>query len=54
MKPETVEWMKSQIPNGQLGTVESIAAISAFYLSPEAAYVTAQVIDHSGGRNVTG
>ena len=38
-----------QVPLGRLGTPEEIAATVAFLASPEAAYITGQVIQADGG-----
>ncbi len=52
MDPKVVEYMKSKIPMGRFGTLEEISALVAFYVSPEASFVTGQALDHTGGRAV--
>lgn len=52
MDPKVVEYMKSKIPMGRFGTIEEVAAITAFYVSREASFVTGQALDHTGGRAV--
>ena len=48
--PESaVATMKQQIPLQRLGTGEDVAASVAFLLSPNAAYITGQVINCDGG-----
>jgi NAD(P)-dependent dehydrogenase (short-subunit alcohol dehydrogenase family) len=42
----------AQIPANRFGTVEEVAALVAFLLSGEAAYMTGAVIPIDGGRNV--
>jgi 3-oxoacyl-[acyl-carrier protein] reductase len=44
-----IEEIKKQIPMGRLGTPEDVAGIVAFICSPEAAYMTRQVIAVDGG-----
>jgi 3-oxoacyl-[acyl-carrier protein] reductase len=43
------ELMISQIPLGRVGTAEDIAAAVVFLASPQAAYITGQVIHVNGG-----
>ena len=50
--PDRVAFMLSKIPMNELGTVDSIVDLIAHYTAPGAYYVTAQAIDHTGGRNV--
>ena len=38
-----------QIPVGRLGTPEDVAAVCAFLASPEAEFVTGQVVSPNGG-----
>jgi len=47
---ETVQYMVSRIPMGRTGTVEEIAALVHFLVSPEASFTTGQCYDISGGR----
>jgi 3-oxoacyl-[acyl-carrier protein] reductase len=52
MDPKVVEYMKSKIPMGRFGTLEEVSSLIAFYVSPEASFVTGQALDHTGGRAV--
>lgn len=48
--PEDVrEQYLSQIPSGNLGSVEDIAGVCSFFCSPDSAYVTGQVLGVNGG-----
>jgi 3-oxoacyl-[acyl-carrier protein] reductase len=48
--PESaVAQMKSKIPLHRLGSVEDVAAVVSYLLSPEASYLTGQVINCDGG-----
>jgi len=47
---EQLAYMTSKIPMGRLGTVEEVAAISSWIVSPEASFSTGFVFDVSGGR----
>jgi 3-oxoacyl-[acyl-carrier protein] reductase len=44
-----IEMMKKYIPMRRIGRPEEVAAVAAFLLSPEAAYITKQVISVNGG-----
>ena len=48
--PGTVEYMISKIPIGRIGTIEEVAALVHFLVSPEASFTTGQCYDISGGR----
>jgi NAD(P)-dependent dehydrogenase (short-subunit alcohol dehydrogenase family) len=52
MPPAVLEKMVGRIPAGRIGTPEDIAGIVAFLASPDAAYITGQVIYACGGRSV--
>jgi NAD(P)-dependent dehydrogenase (short-subunit alcohol dehydrogenase family) len=45
-----VEYMRSRIPMGRLGTVEETAAMIAFLSSEEVSFSTGATFDLSGGR----
>lgn len=47
--PESVEWLKQQSINGQLGEVEDIVPFVKFLVSPEAKWITAQMMFINGG-----
>jgi 3-oxoacyl-[acyl-carrier protein] reductase len=49
MNAEYREKYLSLVPLGRLGTVEEVAEIACFMLSPAAAYITGQVIQADGG-----
>lgn len=48
--PSTVEYMISRIPIGRTGTIEEVAALVHYLVSPEASFTTGQCYDISGGR----
>lgn len=48
--PETLAYMTAKIPMARLGTVEEVAAISTWIVSPESSFCTGFVFDISGGR----
>ncbi len=41
-----------EIPAGRVGTIDEVAAAVLYFVSPEAAYVTGQVLEVAGGWNV--
>jgi len=47
-QPQLDELFKA-VPMQRAGTVEEVAAVVAFLISPEASYITRQVIDVNGG-----
>lgn len=47
--PELIEAWTAMSPLGRLGTPEDVAGLVAFLLSPDAAYITGQSLDVSGG-----
>lgn len=48
--PEQLEYMVSKIPMKRLGTIEEVAAMVCWIVSPEASFSTGFVFDISGGR----
>jgi 3-oxoacyl-[acyl-carrier protein] reductase len=48
--PKTVEYMTAKIPMKRLGTLEEVAALSAWITSKECSFTTGFVFDLSGGR----
>lgn len=48
--PEQLAYMTSKIPMGRLGTVEEVAAMVSFIVSPENSFSTGFIYDISGGR----
>ena len=50
MAPSTVDYMISKIPVGRTGTIEEVAALVHYLVSPEASFTTGQCYDISGGR----
>lgn len=50
LPPEQVEFSLSKIPQGRFGTVEEVAAMIAFMVSPECSFNSGSVFDISGGR----
>lgn len=49
-EPATMAYMTAKIPMGRLGTIEEVAALSCWIISPEASFNTAYNFDISGGR----
>jgi 3-oxoacyl-[acyl-carrier protein] reductase len=50
MPVEQVKYMTDKIPMKRCGTLEEVAAMAAFIVSPEAGFNTGAVFDLSGGR----
>ena len=48
--PEQLAYMTAKIPMGRLGTVEEVAALSAWIVSKECTFTTRFIFDISGGR----
>lgn len=48
--PAQLAYMTAKIPMKRLGTVEEVAAISSWIVSPEASFSTGFIFDISGGR----
>lgn len=49
MDPEKLQYMKSRIPTGRLGSREEVAQVVCFLASDRAGYITGQVIQVDGG-----
>jgi 3-oxoacyl-[acyl-carrier protein] reductase len=52
MPPEVLAKLVAKIPAGRIGTPDDVAGVVAFLASPDAAYITGQVIYVCGGRTV--
>ncbi|HEX3737097.1 MAG TPA: SDR family oxidoreductase [Solirubrobacterales bacterium] len=52
MPPEVLAKLVARIPAGRIGTPDDVAGIVAFLASPDAAYISGQVIYACGGRSV--
>lgn len=52
--PETQEWIRTVTPLGRIGEPEDIARVVTFMASDMASWVTGQVIDASGGWQISG
>lgn len=50
MAKSTVDYMIAKIPMGRTGTVDEVAALVHYLVSPEASFTTGQCYDISGGR----
>ena len=53
-KPRYMEQMLQAVPLGRLGTVNEVAGTVAFLCSPDASYITGQVLSVSGGLTMVG
>ena len=51
MGEEAVKGMVARTPLGRLGTTSDVADVVAFLASPDARWVTGQVVEASGGIN---
>ena len=49
MGEEAVKGMVARTPLGRLGTTSNVADVVAFLVSPDARWVTGQVLDTTGG-----
>ena len=49
-EPEMLEYMKAKIPMNRLGTIEEVASLCCWIVSPEASFNTGCIFDISGGR----
>jgi 3-oxoacyl-[acyl-carrier protein] reductase len=45
-----LDYLKSKIPMGRLGTIDEIAALSCWIISKESSFTTGAIFDISGGR----
>ncbi len=52
MPPDVLVKLVARIPAGRIGTPDDVAGIVAFLASPDAAYISGQVIYACGGRSV--
>ncbi len=52
MPPEQVKYMTDKIPMKRCGTLDEIAAMAAFIVSPETSFTTGFTFDLTGGRAV--
>jgi NAD(P)-dependent dehydrogenase (short-subunit alcohol dehydrogenase family) len=52
MPAEQVKYMTDKIPMKRCGTLEEVAAMAAFIVSPEASFTTGFTFDLTGGRTV--
>jgi 3-oxoacyl-[acyl-carrier protein] reductase len=52
LNPQLLETAEQAIPLRRLGTPEDVAGAVAFLCSPDAAYITGQVIQGDGGRRM--
>jgi 2-hydroxycyclohexanecarboxyl-CoA dehydrogenase len=51
---KVIEAMRRAIPLGRLGEPEDVAPAVAFFASPDAGYITGQVLSVSGGLTMAG
>ena len=49
-EPEVLEYMRSKIPMGRLGTIDEVAALISWLASDECSFSTGHAFDISGGR----
>jgi len=54
LKPDQIERREKGNPLGRIGRPEDVAAAVAFFASPEAAYITGQVLSVNGGITMVG
>ena len=52
MNPDQVKYMTDRIPKKRCGTLDEVAALSCWIVSPEASFCTGFAFDLSGGRAV--
>jgi NAD(P)-dependent dehydrogenase (short-subunit alcohol dehydrogenase family) len=50
--PATATQLRKEIPAGRFGTVEEVAELVSFLLSPKAGYMAGAVVSIDGGRGV--
>ena len=49
LSPDVIKKILDKVPSGRMGTPEDIANVVLFYALPDSGYVTAQVLEVSGG-----
>ena len=50
LDPAKLSFLTGKIPMGRLGTIDEVAALACWIVSPEASFNTGAIFDLSGGR----
>lgn len=50
LDPDKLSYLTEKIPMGRLGTIDEVAALACWIVSPEASFSTGAIFDLSGGR----